>query len=186
MQINNDCDECGKRKVNISRNYYGHKYCAACYQRNFIKSCCPRCKRIKRLPVFDKKHLCNTCLKLMPCERCGRTLRPVGRLTNSAMICNSCSLYYRLPKPCDICHTNVQSRYKITNSNIRVCNQCYRLDHKTCHFCTRFRPVYNRIGGKPICKKCAVEGYITCYYCKELMPAGYGIRRQLAWPARDN
>lgn len=173
----NNCDECGKRKTNISRNYYGHKYCTACYQRNFVNRSCPNCNKLKKLPIFDEKHLCNACLRREPCERCGRTLRPVGRLTQSAMICNSCSLYYRLRKPCDICHTNVQSRYKI--NNLRVCNQCYRADHKTCDSCTRYRPVYDWIDNKPICKKCSLEEDIICNCCGKLMPAGYGKQCKL-------
>ena len=60
-----------------------------------------------------------------------------------------------------------------------MCNQCYRLDHKTCHSCTRFRPVHNWIDGKPICKKIAIEGHTICTCCKELMPAGYGKRCKL-------
>ena len=87
------CNGCEKSVPQIKKRYMGKKYCSTCYVRIFKKCLCPSCGLFARLPKHDDQAICNECIKKQPCIRCNLTNKPIGKLTEYGVVCNSCSVY---------------------------------------------------------------------------------------------
>ncbi|MDV4339626.1 hypothetical protein MSG81_07045 [Acinetobacter baumannii] len=74
------------------RKYFGKVFCDYCYQRKFIRKTCNLCQNNKR--IFEQDDTCQTCLvQTLPCIRCNRIGRKIGKLVEQGIICNSCSVF---------------------------------------------------------------------------------------------
>ena len=54
------CDDCGARRVRITRVYKGIRYCPTCYKRMFKRRMCTGCGNFARLPVRIPEAVCRT------------------------------------------------------------------------------------------------------------------------------
>lgn len=173
-----DCDECGKRGVEIKRTEYGHRYCATCYAREFPRRQCPSCGRMARLPRRDLHAICRQCRSRLPCVRCGRTDAPTGAQTQYGRVCNACLPYFKDEEPCERCGrlSRQLSRARRFGGQLRLCQRCRQADYATCAACGRYRPLTVGPSGQLVCERCRQEGEVTCSVCGGKMPAGAGKR----------
>ena len=173
-----DCDECGKRGVEIKRVYRDMAYCAACYQRVFKRGLCHECGNYARLPAFDEKAVCRSCEQCRPCVRCRRVGRPIGRMTPQGPACSTCAKYF-VPEEC--CESCGRASYFVAwvqrqEERQRLCPRCARSGHQTCQACRRYRSLQRTDDGRMLCAACATKGDIPCPSCGKPMPAGRGDR----------
>lgn len=172
------CDECGKGPRTIKRVRHGHRYCTSCYRRVFRRARCPGCDEMARLPRDTPHALCIRCERRAPCHRCGKVDYKIGRHTPYGPVCSPCARHYDEPTPCEWCGrlSNLLSSVIREGTSVRLCHSCATEKNKTCASCTRHRPVWKTIDGKPHCRLCVEEGTSICNTCSTEMPAGYGKR----------
>lgn len=170
------CDECGRKDQKITRNLFGHHYCATCYAREFKPRACSQCGEISRLLKKLDTPICTPCQKKQPCLRCGKTKFALGKLLSSGPVCNACSVHYRESKPCDACGELSQKRSRVTRlgHDLRLCPKCARLDHASCEACRRHRVLHTSSEGRQLCNVCLKEGERQCQQCGQAFPAGRG------------
>lgn len=171
------CNGCDKKTViNIKKRYKGKKYCSTCYSRIFKKLVCPSCHEFVRLPRNDEQAICNTCIKKQPCIRCNQIGKPIGKLTEYGVVCNSCSVHFRAIEPCERCNTpsKILTRISRFNDDLRVCPKCATRDYETCRSCHKYRLLELNQNGQKICKKCNEQPFKNCKVCEVQIAAGCG------------
>ena len=172
--IEHDCHGCNQSVSFIKKRYKGKKYCSTCYARIFQKRLCPSCGDFARLPMDDEQAICNECIKKQPCIRCNQSNKPIGKLTEYGVVCNSCSVYFRPIKPCERCGTPSQKLTRISrfNDDLRVCPKCSTRDYETCPSCQKYRLLESDTSGKRMCKKCRDKPQKSCKACHCMIAAG--------------
>lgn len=170
------CTECGRICEKFSRTRHGRSFCNTCYTRQFKRRACPKCAGLARLPVDEPDALCRRCEREKPCARCGRSGRPIGKLTRYGPVCNSCASWFRHAEPCASCGRRARRLVGVPGHPElgRMCESCARSDHRACHACGRYRRVIEQAGGRWLCRLCLRDGEKTCPKCSRAMPAGYG------------
>lgn len=174
-QEDNCCSACHKPMQKAHRVYLFRRYCNTCYARLFKPQLCPGCGNSARLPIFHSTAVCHSCITSVPCMRCERIGRPVGRLTPKGLACNSCAHYFTEPRHCEVCNalSTRLSKKRIDNQEMRCCPKCAS-NAETCPSCRRYRVLIDGRDGVRECRRCAQLGEIECQSCGELSPAGYG------------
>lgn len=174
FRIEQICNGCEKPVTQIKKRYKGQKYCSTCYARIFKKSLCPECGASARLPKNNDQAICNECIKKQPCIRCNLLNKPIGKLTEYGVVCNSCSVYFREIERCERCNVQSQKLTKISrfNDDLRVCPKCSTRDYETCPSCHKHRLLESDENGKKLCKKCRTQPDKPCLECKTLISAG--------------
>ena len=174
----NECDFCTREDVPIKRRYWGLRYCATCYAREFKPRPCPQCGQATRLPVDQPAATCGECERRTPCTRCGKVDERRGKTTAEGRICGSCVQRLRAPEPCELCGTmsNRLARSARLGHDLRVCPRCQRTGHGTCGACRRHRALEPSPDGRLLCGQCLKDGEKACDTCGRTMPAGYGKR----------
>ncbi len=174
--LNRCCDECSRAISKAKKVFRGKSYCETCYARLFKRRLCAGCGNFARLPTFRPEAICQRCEAAKPCVRCGRTGRPVGRMTPYGPSCNSCAHYFNEPEPCDVCGkmSTQLSRVLRRDPNIRCCPACAHSDAETCPSCRRYRHLVDDGTGRRVCKPCATLGDVACLTCAAPMPGGRG------------
>lgn len=172
--IEHDCHGCNQSVSFIKKRYKGKKYCSTCYGRIFKKQLCPSCGDFARLPRDDEQAICNECIKKQPCIRCNQTNKPIGKLTEYGVVCNSCSVYFRPIEPCERCCTPSQKLTRISrfNDDLRVCPKCATRDYETCPSCQKHRLLQSDASGQKKCKKCRDNPQKSCKACRCMITAG--------------
>ena len=172
--IAHDCHGCNQPVSFIKKRYKGKKYCSTCYARIFKKRLCPSCGDFARLPRDDEQAICNECIKKQPCIRCNQTNKPIGKLTEYGVVCNSCSVYFRPIEPCERCGTPSQKMTRISrfNDDLRVCPKCATRDYETCPSCQKHRLLESDVSGQRMCKKCRDKPQKFCKACHSMIAAG--------------
>ena len=172
--IEHHCHGCNQSVSSIKKRYKGKKYCSTCYARIFQKRLCPSCGDFARLPMDDEQAICNECIKKQPCIRCNQSNKPIGKLTEYGVVCNSCSVYFRPIKPCERCGTPSQKLTRISrfNDDLRVCPKCSTRDYETCPSCQKYRLLESDTSGKRMCKKCRDKPQKSCKACHCMIAAG--------------
>ena len=170
------CYSCDREVHNYSKKYFGQGYCPTCAARLFTLKPCSTCGQLCKLLTADKNALCISCIKQLPCIRCKRIGRPIGKITRQGFVCNSCAVHFRKIELCERCHQPSQKLSKITrfNDNLRVCERCATRDYQTCSSCRKYRPRIAQDSGKFICRKCLMSPPTVCTKCKINIPAGCG------------
>lgn len=170
------CNGCDKTVINIKKRYKGKKYCSTCYARIFKKQVCPSCHEYTRLPRNDEQAICNTCIKKQPCIRCNQIGKPIGKLTEYGVVCNSCSVHFRAIEPCERCNTpsKILTRISRFNDDLRVCPKCATRDYETCPSCHKYRLLELNQNGHKICKKCNEQPLKNCTVCEVQIAGGCG------------
>lgn len=170
------CDECGRLIAKAHRVYRGHRYCSTCYARVFKPAPCSNCGVSTRLPNNIASAMCRACESARPCIRCTRKGRPIGKLTPSGPVCNSCAPYFRSPERCEGCgaSSNRLSRVRRLGDARRLCPKCARADHRTCPSCRRSRLLIRDADGREVCRRCCSGSEATCLQCGSITPAGRG------------
>ncbi|MGQ1305351.1 transposase [Acinetobacter baumannii] len=170
-----NCGGCEKVVDKFKKRYKADKYCSTCYARIFKKRLCPSCGEEARLPKNDDQAICNQCIKKQPCIRCNQIDKPIGKITEYGLVCNSCSVYFRPIERCERCDTPTQLLTKISRfgDDLRVCQKCATRDYETCPSCHKYRFLEQSDTGVKICKKCRDESYKKCVQCSTMLPAGY-------------
>ena len=170
------CYSCDREVHNYSKKYFGHGYCSTCAARLFTTKPCAKCGQLFKLLTANKDALCTSCIKQLPCARCSRIGRPIGKITEFGFVCNSCAVHFRKIELCERCHQPSQKLSKISrfNDNLRVCEQCATRDHQTCPSCRKYRLLISQDSGPSICKKCLTLPPTICAKCKIDIPAGCG------------
>ena len=170
------CNGCEKSVPQIKKRYMGKKYCSTCYVRIFKKCLCPSCGLFARLPKHDDQAICNECIKKQPCIRCNLTNKPIGKLTEYGVVCNSCSIYFRAIERCERCDTPSQKLTRISRfkDDLRVCPKCATRDYETCPYCQKYRLLEFNENGAKICKKCNTNEKKPCLTCNTIIAAGCG------------
>lgn len=172
------CDECGRSVTKIHRNYNGHRYCAACYAREFKRRECSKCGKVARILKSHATALCMKCEYDQPCIRCGKAKYKLGKITAYGPACKACSVYFRKAEPCEMCGALSKrlTRSKELGHPHRVCTRCATAHYGTCQACSRYRKLQPNEQQLLVCKKCFQFGEVICPECQETMPAGYGYR----------
>lgn len=172
--IEHDCHGCNQSVSFIKKRYKGKKYCSTCYARIFKKRLCPSCGDFARLSRDDEQAICNECIKKQPCIRCNQTNKPIGKLTEYGVVCNSCSVYFRPIEPCERCGTPSQKLTRISrfNDDLRVCPKCATRDYETCSSCQKHRLLESDKLGQRTCKKCRDNPQKSCKACHCMIAAG--------------
>lgn len=168
------CNGCEQSVSKIKKRYKGKKYCSTCYVRIFKKSFCPTCGALARLSRDDDQAKCNQCIKKQPCIRCNSTNKPIGKLTEYGVVCNSCSVYFRKVEQCERCKIPSQKLTRISRfkDDLRVCTKCATRDYETCPFCRKYRLLELDENGSKICTKCKVNDSKPCLSCMKMIAAG--------------
>lgn len=176
--VKKTCDECGRAVAKIKRVFNGVRYCATCYERIFIKKPCAKCTLPFRLPKNNDAAICDHCEKTKPCVRCGRSNFVIGKMTVYGPVCNSCSVYFRAPRPCGICQRPSIRLSEVSRRDIKiqVCARCARSDYRSCGRCGRHRLLVATQNELKICKKCATHEDTLCGSCGISIPAGRGAQ----------
>lgn len=176
--VKKTCDECGRAVAKIKRVFNGIRYCAACYERVFVKKPCAQCTLPFRLPKNNDAAICDNCEKAKPCVRCGRSNLVIGKMTVYGPVCNSCSVYFRTPRPCGICQRPSIRLSEVGRLGIKVqlCERCARSDYRSCGRCGRHRLLVATQNELEICKKCATHEDTLCGFCGIAVPAGRGAQ----------
>lgn len=171
------CEGCGRDHLKIHRVYKGMPYCGACYKRLFTRLPCRQCGQEVRLPSFDPLALCPKCMAFLPCVRCRRVGRPLGKITPHGPVCNSCSPYFRDKHPCDQCGMFSSRLSRHAGGQARLCPRCYaKVTKGCCAACRKQRKVERSTDGRLLCAACRTLGHIKCPECGLDMPAGSGKR----------
>ena len=172
--IGHGCHGCNESGVLITKRYKGKKYCSTCYARNFKRRRCSGCGDFARLPRDDEQAICNECIKKQPCIRCNQSNKPIGKLTEYGVVCNSCSVYFRPIEPCERCGTPSQKLTRISrfNDDLRVCPKCSTRDYETCPSCQKHRLLESDASGQRTCKKCRDKPQKSCKACHRMIAAG--------------
>ncbi len=170
------CDECRRAMQKAKKVHLGKSFCETCYSRLFKRRPCNGCGNFARLPTFCPESVCRRCEAAKPCVRCGRTGRPVGKLTPYGPACNTCAGYFKEPEACDICGrpSTQLARVLRRDATIRCCPRCRQSDAETCPACRRYRHLVDDGSGRRVCKACASLGYVACSTCARPMPGGRG------------
>lgn len=108
----------------------------------------------------------------VPCARCGKPDYTIGKLTQYGPVCNSCSVYFRLPRTL-VGSVSVDSKL---DSSAGAALETVERTYATCRSCRRHRRIASEIDGTPFCKACTNNGPIACKLCGNEMPAGRGKR----------
>ncbi len=155
--------------------YLTSRYCGTCYARLFKPRMCPGCGSRTRLAIFDDLAVCTSCATAGPCVRCGRTGRPVGKLTAYGPACNSCAHYFTEPGHCEVCNTlsTRLTKKRVGERDLRCCPRCWNTS-ATCPSCRRHRNLIPGRNGVMECRLCSQIGETSCGACGSEMPAGYG------------
>lgn len=169
-----DCHGCNKSVSFIKKRYKGKKYCSTCYARIFKRRICSGCSDFARLPRDDEQAICNECIKKQPCIRCNKSNKPIGKLTEYGVVCNSCSVYFRPIEPCERCGTPSQKLTRISrfNDDLRVCSKCSTRDYETCPLCQKHRLLESDASGQKVCTKCRDNPHKSCMSCHRMIAAG--------------
>ena len=172
--IEHDCHGCNQSVSFIKKRYKGKKYCSTCYARIFKRRICSGCGDFAQLPRDDEQAICNECIKKQPCIRCNQTNKPIGKLTEYGVVCNSCSVYFRPIEPCERCCTPSQKLTRISrfNDDLRVCPKCATRDYETCPSCQKHRLLQSDASGQKKCKKCRDNPQKSCKACRCMITAG--------------
>lgn len=138
---------------------------------------CPGCGEEARLPAFDDNATCFQCQRAAPCVHCGRTGRPVGKLTVDGPVCNSCAPHFREKKSCGACGRSSSRLTTASEDGVARCPTCVsRLRQRTCQACRRSRVLHDAPDGRRLCRACLHDGSLPCPECARTMPAGRGAR----------
>ena len=172
------CGVCEQHTSDITRVEEGVRYCSTCYARLYKRLMCRGCGMFARLLKTKDDPRCRSCVFSMPCVRCRRTGRPVGKMTDKGPACNSCYKYFTDPLSCEICGTQSRrcSAMQTSSGQKNACPKCLRSNHRTCSFCRKHRLCEPTDGGKWACRLCRDMGEVACGSCSVLMPAGMGAR----------
>lgn len=174
-QEGNCCSACHKPMQKAHRVYLFKGYCNKCYARFFKPQLCPGCGNRARLPTFHSAAVCHSCVTSVPCMRCERVGRPVGRITPEGVACSSCAHYFTEPRHCEVCNalSTRLSKKIINDQEMSCCPKCAS-NAETCPSCRRYRVLIDGRDGVRECRRCAQLGEIKCQSCGEPSPAGYG------------
>ncbi len=90
------------------------------------------------------------------------------------MVCNSCSVYFRVIESCERCGTPSQKLTRISrfNDDLRVCPKCATRDYETCPSCQKHRLLESDESGQKMCKKCRDNPKKSCKACHCIITAG--------------
>lgn len=171
------CGECGRAMPKVHRCYQGRNFCGTCYARMFKPRACSKCGKQVRLFRDDSRAVCPRCEYTgKPCVRCGKPEFEIGKLTAYGPACNSCSPYFREPKPCAACGilSPKLSRVRRLGIDVAICPKCQKADYASCSACGKHRLLEETVDGKRLCKKCRMQGMIPCPACGKTMAAGCG------------
>ena len=177
------CGVCERTIAKATRVEAGVRYCSTCYSRSFKRLMCGGCGMFKRLLASRDDPRCQSCVASMPCIRCRRSGRPIGKMSPQGPACNSCYRYFTEPRPCEICSAQSRSLSSIQTASgeRKACARCRQADRHTCTRCRRHRPCLPTSDGKWQCRLCTDVGEVTCSTCSMPMPAGGGKRCQACY-----
>lgn len=172
------CGICERPLAKATRVHQGVRYCATCYARDFKRLLCGGCGMFRRLLAATPDAHCPACVARQPCVRCGKTGRPVGKLTPYGPACNVCRVYFTGEKACERCGVLARrlTRAGGANTGKAVCDRCAREAYRTCSACRKHRQCSADEDGKWRCNKCASRPNVTCGDCGAAIPAGSGSR----------
>lgn len=172
------CGVCEQPLAKATRVYQGVRYCSTCYARCFKRMLCGGCGVFQRLLAATPDALCVTCEVKQPCVRCGKTGRPVGKLTPYGPACNICRVYFVEERACESCGLLARglTRPGGAHGDKAVCHRCARDTYRTCMTCRKYRECTADDYGKWRCSKCTLQPNVVCNTCGSAMPAGAGSR----------
>lgn len=172
------CGVCERPTAKATRVEAQVRYCSTCYARCFKRLLCGGCGMFKKLLAAQEDPRCQACIAAMPCVRCRRVGRPVGKITANGPACNSCMIYFNDPRPCEVCSQPARSLsvQRTGGGDKKVCPRCLRADRRTCFSCRKHRRCEALPDGRWQCKLCREVGEVPCGTCGEAMPAGKGKR----------
>lgn len=182
-QLGLACGVCERPTPKATRVQAGVRYCSSCYARSFKRLLCSGCGMFKRLLASQDDARCQACVAAMPCIRCRRTGRPLGKITANGPVCNACYSYFVEPRPCEVCSepSRLLRVLHTADGSKRVCPRCARVDHRTCGSCGKHRPCEPTPGGRWLCRRCREAGEVACGTCSKPMAAGNGARCQACY-----
>lgn len=172
------CGVCARPTIKATRVEAQVRYCSTCYARCFKRLQCGGCGMFKKLLAAQEDPRCQGCISAMPCVRCRRVGRPVGKITATGPACSSCMIYFTNPRICEVCSeaARVLKALHTANGNKKACPRCLRADHRTCSACRKHRRCDPMPNGRWQCKLCREVGEVPCGTCGRAMPAGKGKR----------
>lgn len=177
------CGACERTVIKATRVEAGVRYCSTCYARLFKRLLCSGCGMFKRLLASEENRRCQACVAAMPCIRCRRSGRPLGKLTAQGPACNSCSVYFLDLRPCEVCNgmARALSLLRTADGDKSACPRCLRADQRTCASCRKHRVCAQATDGRWRCRLCTEVGEVACSVCSASMPAGQGKRCQACY-----
>lgn len=169
------------------RKYFGKVFCDYCYQRKFIRKKCNLCQNNKR--IFEQDDICQACLvQTLPCIRCNRIGRKIGKLVGQGIICNSCSVFFRKLRKCDECGKEKRNihNYSLFDSQKIYCSVCVKnLFHQKCSSCKNKSFIYAcNLEQDKFCKRCFLDKKY-CQICHIDIPAGSWAKNCLDCGAKN-
>ena len=172
------CGICERPTAKATRVEAQVRYCSTCYARCFKRLLCSGCGMFKKLLANQETPRCQACVAAMPCVRCRRVGRPVGKITATGPACSSCASYFNDPRSCEVCSkpARVLNVLRTADGDKKACSRCLRVDHRTCSMCRKHRHCEPMSDGRWHCKLCREVGEVPCGTCGKLMPAGKGKR----------
>lgn len=178
-----NCGVCERPMAKATRVEAGVRYCASCYSQSFKRLLCGGCGMFKRLLASDSDSRCQACTAAMPCIRCRRTGRPIGKITAQGPVCNACYKYFVEERPCGVCSkpSRVLNVLRTADGDKMVCPRCLRVDQHTCASCRKHRPCELTPEGRWQCRLCKELGEVACGSCSAPMAAGNGKRCQACY-----
>lgn len=182
-QVQPICGVCERVTVKATRVEAEVRYCSTCYARSFKRLLCGGCGMFKRLLASRDDPRCQACVSAMPCIRCRRAGRPIGKITAQGPVCSSCYIYFVDLRACEVCNepARVLRLLRTADGDKRACPRCLRADQHTCASCRKHRVCTQTSEGRWRCRRCAEGGEVTCRTCSAPMPAGGGKRCQACY-----
>lgn len=168
------CHGCEREMVTAKKVHAGNRYCEACYRRLFKRRMCSACGDFARLPIFDSNARCSACERSGPCVRCGKSGFSIGMRSEYGPVCKSCTPYFRIAEPCEVCGKLSQRLARNAKTGLRSCPKCSGPAMATCPSCRRYRVLVTGEDGMSRCEPCTVRPEQPCDSCGTLMPAGRG------------
>ncbi|MEO6276284.1 hypothetical protein [Roseateles sp.] len=178
VQTEPPCGVCERPTAKATRVEAQVRYCSTCYARCFKRLLCGGCGMFKQLLASKEDPRCQDCIAAMPCVRCRRIGRPVGKITAGGPACNSCASYFSDARPCEMCSSpsRILRVLRTADGDKTACPRCMRVDHRTCALCRKHRLCDEMHDGRWQCKLCRDIGEVPCSTCSLPMPAGMGKR----------
>jgi hypothetical protein len=178
------CDQCGRAVDAIKKIHLGNDYCAACYQRVFVRKTCSRCgETVRHHRHAAGEVICGTCERsTRTCLRCGKPTPQAGKIVGRSAVCNACSPYFKEKAACACCgrESSRLSRAQSVGLNNPVCHSCRnKVTHGSCSICRRYRAIVGRTSeDRPYCRNCVPDAQMShpCPDCGDILP-GSGLGR---------